>query len=364
MKRWALFLVAVTGCSRDPLEMAGIDASTPDLAQKVDQPDARSPIDATICVPMELQFQPGAPDLQIVIWIEDANGNFVDTLYLTSLTALRGLGNRPGAALLKTGDRWPFGRREMVLPIWAHRRNHHYRLVMMGGACGNSPQGVCPNGSLCGGDCDDTTIAYHSRVESTPEPYYIDPFSMTPNHPSVKGAYADQSQYSLYPPRGDLTTVAPQDSPDVADFAKADDLAVISQATPEPGAAMAIPWNPTTPVDGDFVVFIEASAESDFNAFHNHPNQPDSVNAWDFEGHAFLGQPSIVYRIPFHAGQPSTATVMDYAGYSTWDGSDGILHGPDQTITTDQPGSGVNRLQILNDSSGTYRMKVTTSSCQ
>ena len=53
------------------------------------------------------------------------------------------------------------------------------------------------------------------------------------------------------------------------------------------------------------MAWIELSHESDFNNAHNpmtHPNQPDAVAAWDFEGHPFLGQPSILYRAPFHFG--------------------------------------------------------------
>ena len=35
---------------------------------------------------------------------------------------MRGIGNRPGAAQMNSGYHWPYGRREGVLPIWAHRR--------------------------------------------------------------------------------------------------------------------------------------------------------------------------------------------------------------------------------------------------
>ena len=35
---------------------------------------------------------------------------------------VRGIGNRPGAAQMNSGFHWPYGRREGVLPIWAHRR--------------------------------------------------------------------------------------------------------------------------------------------------------------------------------------------------------------------------------------------------
>src|SRR3954463_8458337 len=78
------------------------------------------------CGAVEFRFNPGAPNLQIVVWVEDMNGKYIDTPYITRLTGQFGLGNRPGTPLLKTDFRWPYGRREMVAPIWAHRRDHHY----------------------------------------------------------------------------------------------------------------------------------------------------------------------------------------------------------------------------------------------
>src|SRR6478736_8997407 len=59
---------------------------------------------------------------QIAIWIEAADGTFLSTVGLTQAVALRGIGNRPGAAQMNSGYHWPYGRREGVLPIWAHRR--------------------------------------------------------------------------------------------------------------------------------------------------------------------------------------------------------------------------------------------------
>src|SRR6185503_8104836 len=118
--------------------------------------------------------------------------------------------------------------------------------------------------------------------------------------------------------------------------------------------------------EGDYVAYIELSQESDFNTFNNHPNQADSVSAWDFEGHGFLGQPSVVYRVPFRVDSTdldgSTAIATQYAGYSTWDGSDGNLHPPDGTVT-DVPGSGAGRLVDVNDGVDVYRAKVVVGSC-
>ncbi|HMI92890.1 MAG TPA: hypothetical protein VK509_16055, partial [Polyangiales bacterium] len=70
---------------------------------------------------LELRFTP-APHAQIAIWVEDANGRFIRTFGLTQAVAFRGIGNRPGASLMNSGYRWPYGRREGALPVWASRR--------------------------------------------------------------------------------------------------------------------------------------------------------------------------------------------------------------------------------------------------
>src|SRR6187551_2825372 len=59
---------------------------------------------------------------QIAIWIESADGMFRGTVGLTQAVSVRGIGNRPGATQMNSGYHWPYGRREGVLPIWAHRR--------------------------------------------------------------------------------------------------------------------------------------------------------------------------------------------------------------------------------------------------
>ena len=80
-----------------------------------------------------------ARHLQIAVWIEDSAGNYVDTAYVTRSTGALGLGNRPGNALFKSAYRWPYGRREMVLPVWAHTRGQQYPYVIMGGSQGVDP---------------------------------------------------------------------------------------------------------------------------------------------------------------------------------------------------------------------------------
>jgi hypothetical protein len=59
---------------------------------------------------------------QIAVWIEDADGNYVDTAYVTRMTAKRGLGNRAG----DIDARWSGGARLSTLPVWAFHRGHDY----------------------------------------------------------------------------------------------------------------------------------------------------------------------------------------------------------------------------------------------
>jgi hypothetical protein len=330
------------------------------------------PARAATCNAVEIRFSPGVERLQIVVWIEDTAGTVIATPYITRATGQFGLANRPGAALLKTDFKWPYGRRDMVMPIWAHRRNKHYPKVTMGGVCGNSPTTLCPDNTPCAGQCSDTTIAYHERVSSN-EPYYCAPGrtldAVTCASPSTlsKGAYAPAPAFSLYPPRADVTAYySTRDSTDLKDFPVQNDLVAVSAATPIAGTSVFPPpsWIPQNLPDGDYVAYVELSQESDFNASHDHPNQTDTESSWDWVGHKFLGQPSVVYKVPFHYGPtPSSAVATQYAGYSTWDGSDGILHPPDATITSNVIGSGAGRLIDVNDGMDVYRVKVVVGPC-
>src|SRR5436190_12895067 len=70
---------------------------------------------------IELRFTP-TKHAQIAVWIEAMDGTFMSTVGLTQSVSVRGIGNRPGADQMNSGYHWPYGRREGVLPIWAHRR--------------------------------------------------------------------------------------------------------------------------------------------------------------------------------------------------------------------------------------------------
>ena len=82
-----------------------------------------------VCKIVDLDFLPQelatgalmkAPS-QIVAWIEDPAGQYVETVFITQQTGTYGLGNRPGRFDFNSGPKWPYGRRITTFPIWAHR---------------------------------------------------------------------------------------------------------------------------------------------------------------------------------------------------------------------------------------------------
>ncbi|HEX6838448.1 MAG TPA: hypothetical protein VF334_17850, partial [Polyangia bacterium] len=157
-------------------------------------PSAAAAADGS-CRLVEVTFQPAA-HLQIAVWIEDTAGNYVDTAYVTRSTGALGLGNRPGNARFKSAYRWPYGRREMVLPVWAHARGKQYPYIVMGGS-----QGI---------DAHDDSIGYHEAYSSTenffcpPSNVPLDAVSCASQFTGSKGIYVP-GQFSFYPPRADLT---------------------------------------------------------------------------------------------------------------------------------------------------------------
>ncbi len=320
---------------------------------------------------VEVRFNPAVSNLQMAVWVEDSTGHYVDTLYVSRSTGSLGLANRPGTATFKTDFRFPYGRRDMVLPVWAHRRDHHYGYVVMGGKAGNSIA-TCEASGITGTDCDDLTIGYHFGV-SSPEPFYCSPrggVTMKVNGVDVvscasafygcKGAYADAPLFSLYPPRADLTSFeSDHDGPDAMKFSSVNDLVAVSGATPAGAAIIDPPIRWTPPDDGPFVAWVEMSAEKDFNMYHNHPNTDDEHGELNGYGQPFLGQPSILYAVPFTVAATSADVELtsSYAGYSDWDGASGTLHPPDFTIS-DTPGSGAGRLLDNVDKAGAWRVKV------
>src|SRR5262245_9434514 len=81
--------------------------------------------DPSQCRILEADFTPTA-DLQLVVWLEKADGTFLDTLFITAATGSYGLGNRPGMMTFNSSWAWPYGRRTSTFPVWAHRHGRSW----------------------------------------------------------------------------------------------------------------------------------------------------------------------------------------------------------------------------------------------
>jgi len=329
------------------------------------QPDCYRPSGGGACVQKIDRLDLGP---QIAVWIESADGaRFVDTLMVTNMVAARGIGNRPGVWNFLSGPFFPYGKRRMALPIWAHARGKLYDTVVMQ-------------------DHDETGVGFHENTSSG-EPYYCRPLMATEinvdaitcptRFNSVKGKL-DSSTKSYYPPRNDLTmffsgdcdvpgATLPSCAVSAMSYATLDDLDAVAAATPPYGAPYTGTWRiPDGLGASDYVVLVEVNKEFDNNAAHQHPSFEDS----GLEGYGLVGnfgQPSVVYRVPIHidaagAGQVAAVT-SEIAGYSDWTGQDGTIIPRDATISTADPGSGEARLLEFASAAGTGRVHVTVEPC-
>jgi len=336
---------------------------------------------------IEVSFTPVAR-AQLAIWLESADGERFQTLRLTQSVSYRGIGNRPGALQMNSGYLWPFGRREGVLPIWAHRRSAYegdfFRRVIFNGRASEG------NASSAGssGEPRNTPDAYFclsfQRERSGRDA--LDAMTCASQFMSNKGRYlteADQGAgysepyvftdgarmrpmgtTSLYPPRRDLVPCSGAvcgDHANVADFA-ADarrvmpEIDAITMATPQGSVQQRIVWDvPEDWPEGDYRLFVEANVEGDYNESYNDttfPTPRGPAGSWDHWavnfGYAYRGQPSVLYEVPFElsplGGTASTTTI---SGYGALHGEDGELRPADETISDasgDAPGSGADRL--------------------
>lgn len=314
---------------------------------------------------IELELVPtGRP--QIAIWLEDDHGTFIDTILITRLTGTYGLGNRPGRGDFGSGYLWPYGAREMVLPVWAHRRGVEYdRLVFE--------------------DCHENAIRYHNPISSqdhfycrptTPAENMVDTITCpTTRFDSCKGiplslidggASADcadivrrLSPKTFYPPRNDVGEVrAGFDWDGVSRLSMLNDLDAVSAATPPENELFHTSYALSDALaPGNYRIWIEVSDEGDFNADYSTPFFHDPVEPE--YGIEFLGQPSIVWRAEINIGEePATALASDYLGYGSSDGSDGELRPADATITAGVAGSGAERLLVLPGDANRNRLRV------
>jgi hypothetical protein len=326
-----------------PLALAALAA----LIAPLDPPEASAQV-AGACRTLEATMTP-TEDLQIVIWVEDEQGNYVDTAYITRVTGSFGLGNRPGMMEFNSGPLWPYGRRTTTFPVWARRHGHTFPLVVFQNGDEDNLSHPLGQSSLS---------RYYCRPMRESEEMW-DAMSCATTAYTDKGLLAD-STTSIYPPRSDLSSVidSSRDHDSVSMMAGLNPFDAVSKATPAGDELYEARW--AIPIDvpnGDYVVFAEVAREFDQNADYDYP-APDGI-PWSEYGLPYRGQPSVLYRVPITVIDGETvARTLDYIGYGDPDGIDGDIRVPDATISTGTPGSGAERLLISDDGTEMFRLKV------
>ena len=408
----ALLLGISTGCgARSDIDVGyegtPIDAAVARDAPPIDAPpiDAR-PFDAPAigvdaptgpCSPrrLRIRFTPTAR-VQLAAAIDDGRTRFA-TLALTEAVALRGIGNRPGASQMNSGFRWPYGRREGVLPFWAHRRSARggaffRRVIFQYGR----PEGhASETAGVPGGSRDDYFCLSFDASLSRQDG--LDAVSCASTFHSDKGRFVTGSDIavgiaepfetapgvgtmrpfrttSLYPPRRDVVPTE-HDHRDVARFSSEalrvmPELDAVTLATPRGDAPTEIVAEiPDGWPDIPYSVFVEVNTEGDHGGGYDtsaYPTPTAPAGAWDSwsqaYGYPYRGQPSVVFRVDVDIapGRASTYVAERPIGYTRIDGSTGELAPLDDTIVDDpigRPGSGADRLRARPD--GT-RLEVVT----
>ncbi|MBW2225129.1 MAG: hypothetical protein JRF54_13125 [Deltaproteobacteria bacterium] len=330
---------------------------------------------------LEFRFTP-TKRAQIAIWIEDVGGTFMETVALTSSVALRGVGNRPGALQMNSGFRWPYGRREGILPVWGHRR---------AGAPGAEPFPM-----VIFQDRTSEGFASRTSVDASPDSYFCLSFDQTTTtrealdaitcasvFNSDKGRFATDNDVrngyaepfversgsesmrplgagSIYPPRRDVEGLGKFDHPDVGRFVEETrsvmpNIDAVTMATSTGDVPRTIQYvAPKDWEDGEYTAWIEVNVEGDYNDVFNEETYPTPLSErWDFwaqtYGYPYRGQPSVVYAVPFTLG-PVVAEheTSEPAGYASLHGDTADLFTMDPSITDDPdgaPGSGADRLR-------------------
>ena len=356
---------------------------------------------------MELTYTPTAR-AQIAIWIETGDGTFLRTLRLTDAVARRGIGNRPGALQMNSGYHWPYGRREGVLPIWGHSRL--------------TAEGAVPFRRVIFQDRVSEGFASRTSADASRDEFYclsfnrdfssketleaidptVDAMACPTAFNSDKGRYLTEADVlagyaepfenemgidtimrlmdvtSLYPARRDLEDFGGDDHPDARLFVEETRNAMptidaVTMATPAGAERIRHQFSlPEEWEEGDYVMYIEVNVEGDYYGSWGPEMYPTpSGDAWDVwaetYGYPYRGQPAILYAIPFRLDAlGGIYTTTDPEGYAEIHGMDGAVRPLDGSIANDPegaPGSGADRLMMMDGEIRASLQVVPTNVC-
>ena len=147
-------------------------------------------------------------------------GAFVDTLMVTNATAVRGIGNRPGRWDFLSGPLFPYGKRIMSLPIWAHARGKTYNTRHDAGGR-PAPWAARPRAASAGTSRtrrrSSTSAARCSRARRRRPSAPRSTRSPAPRKFNSEKGKFDPTTPTYYPPRSDLTTFTSLDGQRSAD---------------------------------------------------------------------------------------------------------------------------------------------------
>jgi len=306
---------------------------------------------------LEFHFQP-VPNAQIAIWLTSDEGTFERDVFVTQATATLGIGNRPGRWDFLSSWRFPYGPRTNVLPVWAHARGKQYPALIFHD---DNP-------------ADLESLGWHEN-SSSPEAYFCRPLQQSEHDtistdtmtcPSPSTFQSDKGQFSgamtIYPPRADLTTFEDgHDHPDTHTFSELNDLDAVSGATPvgDKPEHVAVMISGELAARGPLTAWLEIHLEDDPNADWTFGRSEDHFVDQRLQsfGIPYLGQPSVVYAVTLDPVKRGFSWTDQYSGYGELDGSQGTLHPPDDTIST-QGGSGADRLTLHTRNEVSFRFGV------
>jgi hypothetical protein len=341
---------------------------------------------------LEIEYTP-TRRAQIAVWITAEDGTYLRTLSLTQSVSLYGIGNRPGALQMNSGFRWPYGRREGALPVWAHARA--------------SAPGAMPFRRVIFQDRLSEGHASRSASDFSRDDYFclsfnaansqrnaLDAVSCASVFNSDKGRYITAEDVaagyqepaesapgmsspvrldldSFYPPRRDVRRCTSPGCYDHEDVDRFNDDArrvmpeidAVTTATPPGDVRQRLMFSvPEDWTNGTYYVYVEVNVEGDYGPGWGPDQYPTPRSGagslseqWDYwamnYGYPYRGQPSVVYRVPVQIGQSQVVGEEIPYGYGALEGrgpDGGDITPIDDTIVDDPimaAGSGADRLR-------------------